>query len=122
MGVWHEQSRPDRDQYVTINEGNIAEGRAGNFNKYTTNSVDSLGIQYDYSSVMHYGRTAFSTGGETITPTDDTAVIGQRNGPSVSDILQVRLLYKCDTPRTLATFCSADCLCQQVNNNNNNNI
>ena len=50
-GFWHEQSRPDRDNYVTINWNNIQSGQSGNFDKYTT-GIDLLGFAYDYDSIM----------------------------------------------------------------------
>ena len=39
-----------------------------NFNKYSASQIDSLGTPYDYNSVMHYERTAFGYGRETIRP------------------------------------------------------
>ena len=35
-------------------------GRAGNFRKYRTSSVNTLLTAYDYGSVMHYGARYFS--------------------------------------------------------------
>lgn len=35
-----------------------------NFNKYNKETIDSLGTKYDYDSVMHYGKTAFSKNGK----------------------------------------------------------
>ncbi|KAI4896031.1 hypothetical protein NFI96_006152 [Prochilodus magdalenae] len=51
----------------------------------------------DYSSVMHYGKTAFSINGlDTITPIPDASVqIGQRVDLSAIDILRINTLYKC---------------------------
>jgi len=64
LGFWHEQSRPDRDDYVTINLDNVDSGYENNFDKMTTTYVDSQEVQYDYSSVMHYGEYSFSNNGE----------------------------------------------------------
>ena len=54
IGFQHEQTRPDRDTYVYINTGNIQNGRAYNFMRYTQNQVNNYNVPYDYTSVMHY--------------------------------------------------------------------
>ena len=46
-GFWHEQSRPDRDWYVTVLWKNIQDGMEYNFKKQTWETVSSLGIGYD---------------------------------------------------------------------------
>ena len=35
-------------------------GQEYNFNKLTSEEVNSLGLQYDYDSIMHYARNTFS--------------------------------------------------------------
>ena len=57
LGVYHQQSRPDRDDYVKINTGNILSGREHNFDKQNPSRVTTGGTPYSYRSVMHYGRT-----------------------------------------------------------------
>uniref|UniRef100_A0A7N8WQL2 Metalloendopeptidase n=1 Tax=Mastacembelus armatus TaxID=205130 RepID=A0A7N8WQL2_9TELE len=91
LGFQHEQSRSDRDSYVRINWENIAPQNAYNFNKEDTNNLNT---PYDYSSIMHYGRTAFSIQGmDTITPIPNPNVpIGQRNGFSQWDITRIKLI------------------------------
>jgi hypothetical protein len=92
VGLWHEQSREDRDLFVTVHWANIQDGQSHNFNQHITDG-DDLGA-YDYGSIMHYPRTAFSKNGEnTITPTDANAVVGQREGLSAGDIAGVRTMY-----------------------------
>lgn len=92
VGLWHEQSREDRDQFVTINWQNIQQGMASQFQQHVTDG-DDLGA-YDYGSIMHYPRKAFSSNGQdTIEPVDATAQIGQRNGLSAGDIASVRQMY-----------------------------
>ncbi len=88
VGLWHEQSREDRDSFVTINWPKIQPGTEHNFNQHITDG-DDVGA-YDYGSIMHYPRNAFSIDGtDTITPTGVVppgVTIGQRTGLSPGDI------------------------------------
>uniref|UniRef100_UPI0037E8A0AE high choriolytic enzyme 1-like n=1 Tax=Semicossyphus pulcher TaxID=241346 RepID=UPI0037E8A0AE len=95
LGFQHEQTRSDRDYYVRINWENINPQMAYNFYKQSTNNLNT---PYDYSSIMHYGRTAFSIqyGKDSISPIPDPNVqIGQRQGMSYWDIRRINLLYGC---------------------------
>jgi len=92
IGLWHEQSRHDRDEFVDIRYENIISVYAFNFDKQTANGQD-IGT-YDYTSIMHYPRWAFSKNGEdTIVPHDESAEIGQRDGLSALDIAAVEAMY-----------------------------
>uniref|UniRef100_A0A8C1VYT3 Metalloendopeptidase n=1 Tax=Cyprinus carpio TaxID=7962 RepID=A0A8C1VYT3_CYPCA len=94
LGFHHEHTRSDRDQYVQINWQNIPEASAYNFQKKDTNNLNT---PYDYSSIMHYGRTAFAIqyGKETITPIPNPSVqIGQRTEMSNIDIQRINKLYE----------------------------
>ncbi|XP_042364986.1 hatching enzyme 1.2-like [Plectropomus leopardus] len=96
LGFHHEHTRSDRDQYVRINWENVPASSAFNFHKKDTNNLNT---PYDYSSVMHYGRTAFTSefGVDTITPIPDSSVpIGQRDDMSDIDILRINRLYECN--------------------------
>jgi hypothetical protein len=85
IGFWHEQSRQDRDAFVTIHWDKIQAGMEHNFDQHVTDG-DDVG-PYDYGSIMHYPRDAFSTdGSDTITPVDPAASIGQRTALSAGDI------------------------------------
>lgn len=57
LGLWHEQSRNDRDSYVTIVTANIQSGQASQFAKASPQSTFG---QYDYDSIMHYFACSFS--------------------------------------------------------------
>ncbi|XP_034565773.1 high choriolytic enzyme 1-like [Notolabrus celidotus] len=95
LGFHHEHTRSDRDQYVRINWENIPSAQVFNFNRKDT---DNLYTPYDYSSVMHYGRTSFTStyGADTITPIPDSSVpIGQRDEMSDTDILRINRFYSC---------------------------
>ena len=53
-GLWHEQSRPDRDQYIRIEWDNIELGTENSFFKYNRSIIESFSLPYDYGSIMHY--------------------------------------------------------------------
>ncbi|XP_066293043.1 meprin A subunit beta-like [Branchiostoma lanceolatum] len=96
VGFKHEQARPDRDDYVTIVWGNIRDGKDNNFDKESEPVISTLDLPYDYGSVMHYSRTAFSTNGQdTIVPKVPDAQIGQRDQMSDLDALKINTLYGC---------------------------
>ncbi|XP_013875964.1 astacin-like metalloprotease toxin 5 isoform X2 [Austrofundulus limnaeus] len=95
LGFQHEHTRSDRDQYIEVVQNNILPGMENNFNKI---NGETFGIPYDYTSIMHYGRTFFSSNGQaTIIPKDsDVHGMGQRQKLMKSDIERVRHLYHCD--------------------------
>jgi hypothetical protein len=68
-----------------------------NFNKYGRSRIDSLGVEYDYGSIMHYGKRDFAKWPwqTTIRPKKAGVSIGQRKGLSVLDVKQANLLYRC---------------------------
>ncbi|XP_015270038.1 PREDICTED: meprin A subunit beta [Gekko japonicus] len=109
LGFWHEQSRSDRDDYVTIMRDRIQTGREGNFNKYSDKTSDFLNVPYDYTSVMHYSKTAFMNGTEPTIITNIPAfidVIGQRMDFSEYDIQKLSQLYNCTTSLSFMETCS----------------
>lgn len=101
LGLWHEQSRPDRDQFVQINWQNIQSGTEHNFD--IENWPIATQTPYDFLSVMHYGQCAFTEcqfcnpGCETITvlPPNEKwqDQIGQNDFLSVVDSLELTEMY-----------------------------
>ncbi|KAF8363363.1 hypothetical protein PRIPAC_90286, partial [Pristionchus pacificus] len=62
LGVFHTQSRVDRDSFVTLLTENILPGSEHDFEKYP--SSETLGIPYEYGSLLHYSDTLFSSNGQ----------------------------------------------------------
>ncbi|CAF1533517.1 unnamed protein product [Adineta ricciae] len=102
LGFFHEQSRPDRDDYVSIQWENIINGL---FN-HNEDDIDTLGLPYDYGSVMHYEANAFTSNGQPtiISKRNLTTPLGQRVGMSSIDIAEVQRYYGCLlAPTTLSS-------------------
>lgn len=95
VGLWHEQSREDRDTFVNIVFANVDPNMQHNFLQHITDG-DDLGA-YDFGSIMHYPRNAFSINGQdTIVPRQALppgVVMGQRTGLSAGDIAGVHMMY-----------------------------
>ena len=101
IGLYHEQSRRDRNSHVKINYQNIQSGRQNNFNQYLSGAGMDVG-PYDYCSIMHYPAKAFSKNGlPTIEPlrTVSGCTLGQRSGLSAKDVAAVKKIYKCISDR-----------------------
>lgn len=80
----------------------LPEGQEYNFNKLSEEEISSLGLPYDFDSIMHYAKNTFSksTFLDTILPIENPLLkvrpeIGQRIRLSKGDILQTNLLYRC---------------------------
>jgi len=106
VGLWHEQSRYDRDQYIKILEENVSKGLLYNFQMKTEKETNTYGVPYNYLSVMHYAKTAFGKGGaltiETLDPWFQDLIGNRDNGNSGSDLdyEKVRKIYGCPATAT----------------------
>lgn len=91
LGLIHEQSKKNRDDYVTIVWDNIDEKQKHNFQKYA-NSMITEG--FDFGSVMMYSSKAFSKNTEpTIIKKDGTDYVTQRDGLSDEDVQILSMMY-----------------------------
>jgi streptogramin lyase len=95
-GLYHEQSRGDRNGHVEILWDNIQEGKKHNFEQHSGTASD-IG-SYDYASIMHYGGTAFGkvvsgTVQQTIKCKASCPTLGNRSRLSDLDISGVNSIY-----------------------------
>jgi len=104
LGFWHEQSRRDRSEYITIHWDRIEADYDHNFDAEFYSEAYG---PYDFDSVMHYGECAFSTCNdcgadlqncrtiEVLPPCDTTCQshIGQRDHLSYLDRITMSFLY-----------------------------
>jgi hypothetical protein len=96
IGLFNEQSRSDRDEFVRVNLNNIAAANEYRFAKQS----DSLNSDnYDYTSVMEF--TAFQDAQNPATPTIQPldpeiplSLLGQGTAPTSQDAAMVNALYK----------------------------
>ncbi|XP_071504135.1 blastula protease 10-like [Diadema antillarum] len=109
IGFHHEQSRPDRDDYIRVHFENIERGLEGNFEKYSWSEITTNNVEYDIGSLMHYGSHGFSRNGQpTITTIDPLQMsrLGNRDFLSFADIKLANLIYNCNDD------CSNNLACQ----------
>lgn len=98
LGVYHEHTAANRDEYVSIIDENVSQspGIAQNF-EIQRNQLQ-VG-EYDFNSIMHYGSTAFAQqrGGQTIEilsqHVNNVCGIGQREELSFGDVSTAHAIY-----------------------------
>ncbi|XP_060580699.1 balbiani ring protein 3-like isoform X2 [Ruditapes philippinarum] len=101
IGLVHEHQLPTRDDYIEILDYNVQPNMRIWFNKYSSQEVDQMKVPYEYSSVMHYGITAFSHDGKAQTirakHADKEKTIGRvyKKELSFTDVKIVNLMYGC---------------------------
>lgn len=99
VGLWHEQMRQDRDEYITVHFENIPFYLHAQFRKVNGALANNYGVRYDYRSVMHYGQHAFASpedaiAMETLNKRFQT-VIGNAMDASRGDYIKVCAAYGC---------------------------
>lgn len=114
LGFVHEHNRADRDEHVDIFLKNVEKKHHKNFQKWNLTDITHLDTEYDFTSVMHYHKFAFSSNNlsATIEPKRRGVVIAA-DGLSAGDVQRINRLYKCTslnrtepsptTPTTITT-------------------
>ena len=110
IGLWHEHSRPDRDDYIEVLYENIKETEQDNFGKLRQEKFALVpDVGYDIESIMHYGPFAFvkddGRNRRSIRLRDDAPLdykhctnllpMGQLEELSYLDKLRANRLYSC---------------------------
>uniref|UniRef100_A0A914XEV3 Metalloendopeptidase n=1 Tax=Plectus sambesii TaxID=2011161 RepID=A0A914XEV3_9BILA len=109
LGLYHEHSRPDRDDFVRINWYNIGNTEKDKTQMDTMVELNTNNQPYDYGSIMHYSayHKTLRPGGITIEPRNalyrDT--IGQRQQISFLDAKEINELYCSDKCRDQVQYC-----------------
>lgn len=94
IGLFHEHSRPDRDNYISVVRDEILDSKQFNFDIYE-DGTENWGT-YDYGSIMHYGERYFSKRGERTIIAPEHVDIGQRVQLSEGDIEAIDRMYATD--------------------------
>ncbi|XP_068208441.1 protein SpAN-like [Palaemon carinicauda] len=108
IGLWHEETRSDRDSYVHINADNVLPEKKHNFFKESDNSY---GVPYDYSSIMHSYERIYQLNGHMTIATYNPlyqGLIGQSSSLSHMDKLLVNQMYGCSAKLIAAGTCTSD--------------
>ncbi|MBM4185465.1 MAG: hypothetical protein FJ207_14815 [Gemmatimonadetes bacterium] len=100
IGLWHEQSRVDRDEYIRIHWDNLRPGMEFNFTTYRQMAADGIDLgPFDFDSIMIYPSFirdpsyVFDTERPTITRHDGSAW-ARTSRLSEGDAAAVHLLYR----------------------------
>ena len=92
IGLWHEHSKPKRDDYIIVYEKNIEKGKEDNFKNHPS-SLFTPG--FDFESMMLYDSYAFAKEGfVTILKLDgETYTVSAERRFSADDIVMIYQIY-----------------------------
>ncbi|XP_052220115.1 uncharacterized protein LOC127837233 [Dreissena polymorpha] len=99
IGLYHEHTRADRDDNVTVNYKRINPKNHFQFDKLIAEYLD-FNKPYDYHSIMHYGKNFFADprNATSLEPKDEDYlnIIGEAKHLSFHDVQIVSAMYKCE--------------------------
>jgi hypothetical protein len=103
IGLFHEQMRTDRTQFINVNKSCILPGLERNFDTFGSNGIN-IGT-YDFESIMGYGSDDSSKPFcNTLTKKDGSTWESQRAELSGLDVSGVFALYQSWAPRNAVDY------------------
>lgn len=92
LGLLHEQSRYDRNEYIVVHYDNIAKSNRHNFDRDPDSRISS---PFDFNSIMMYSSKSFAINSDlpTITKLDGSEYSTQRYSLSSGDISAINRFY-----------------------------
>ncbi|GFO38887.1 metalloendopeptidase [Plakobranchus ocellatus] len=106
LGFYHEHSRFDRDESVSIDLTNVDSGSTINFDKMDAFEISLQNTPYDFDSIMSYDPYTLAVDGSrpVMVPlpgkADAVFQMGQRLWLSNLDVLRIQRLYGCQEDTT----------------------
>ncbi|XP_055335913.1 zinc metalloproteinase nas-14-like isoform X2 [Paramacrobiotus metropolitanus] len=97
LGFYHEQNRPDRDDYVQVFVDHIQPGMY-NMNYRILPNMSTHGVQYDFDSILHYSPFEFAISRKRpamLPRFGKDKMIGQRRRLSSQDETKIKKAYGC---------------------------
>jgi len=98
LGLFHEQSRPDRDNDLVMFFENMEDGAEGQYERL--NDTLTYGTPYDLTSIMHYRPRDFSKNGRKTfssrNPGDEWLIWREHYNMTHRDRHILHTMYECD--------------------------
>nr|CAD2142132.1 unnamed protein product [Meloidogyne enterolobii] len=98
LGVYHEQNRYDRDEYIEVLFHNLMPDTVSQYYKQSRADLETYGEPYDYGSIMHYevrAGTMYGLPGFRVLRSYNEDAIGHAKVPSRIDLRKLNKLYGC---------------------------
>lgn len=91
LGMFHEQCRNDRDNYITVHYNNIKAKKESNF-RVESKDYSRIGV-FDFKSIMLYDSYAFSANGKPTMTKKDGSTFDQGTSLSEQDRMFINRFY-----------------------------